>query len=160
MLPDLSIGYFSQTMQGVQEINGIQHTYGTGERFSGIQAGISIPLWFKPYTSKIKAAKLKEQVAQTNMELYTKSLKGNYRSLLGEYVKYNNSLDYYEKQAVPEADLIIEQATLSYKSGAMDYLDYVQSLTRGLSIKQNYLDALNNYNQIIISIDLITGKSN
>jgi len=160
MLPDLSIGYFSQTMQGVQEVNGISHTYGTGERFSGIQAGISIPLWFKPFTSKIKAAKMKEQVAQTNAELYTKSLKGNYRSLLGEYVKYNNSLDYYEKQAIPEADLIIEQATLSYKSGAMDYLEYVLSLNRGLSIKQNYLDALNNYNQIIISIDLITGKSN
>ena len=160
MLPDLSIGYFSQTMQGVQEVNGIPHTFGTGERFTGIQAGISIPLWFKPFTSKIKAAKFKEQVTQTNAELYTKTLKGNYRSLLGEYIKYNNSLNYYEKQAIPEADLIIEQATLSYKSGAMDYLDYVQNLTRGLSIKQNYLDALNNYNQIIISIDLITGKSN
>jgi heavy metal efflux system protein len=27
-----------------------------------------------------------------------------------------------------------------------------------LSIKQNYLEALNNYNQTIISIDFITGK--
>ena len=29
---------------------------------------------------------------------------GNYRSLLGEYNKYSNSVDYYEKQAIPEAD--------------------------------------------------------
>ena len=43
---------------------------------------------------------------------------------------------------MPEAELIIEQATLSYKAGALDYLDYVLTLDRALAIKQNYLDAL------------------
>ena len=61
------------------------------------------------------------------------------------------------KQA--EADMIIEQSTRSYKAGALDYLDYILSLNRALSIKQNYLDALNGYNQTIISIDFITGKT-
>ncbi len=158
MMPDLSIGYFSQTMQGIQEVDGMPRTFGPGDRFTGIQAGIAIPLWFVPYTSKTKAAKLNEQVAQTNAEYYSKSLSGSYRSLLGEYAKYSNSLDYYEKQAVPEADLIIDQATRSYKAGAMDYLDYVLNLNRALSIKQNYLDALNSYNQTIINIEFITGK--
>jgi cobalt-zinc-cadmium resistance protein CzcA len=159
MLPDFSIGYFSQTMQGIQEVNGIPQTFGTGDRFTGIQAGISIPLWFAPYTSKTKAAKIKQQIASTNVEYYTKSLMGNYQALLSEYGKFNNSVEFYETQAVPEADLIIEQATLSYKAGAMDYLDYILSLNRALSIKQNYLDALNGYNQTIISIDFITGKT-
>jgi cobalt-zinc-cadmium resistance protein CzcA len=145
-------------MQGIQEVNGIPRTFGAGDRFNGIQAGIAIPLWFIPYTSKTKAAKLKEQVAQTDAEYYSKSLSGNYRALIGEYNKYSNSLEYYEIQAVPEADLIIGQATLSYKAGAMDYLDYILNLSRALSIKQNYLDALNNYNQTIIAIEFITGK--
>ena len=48
-----------------------------------------------------------------------------------------------KKQAVPEAELIIEQATLSYKAGALDYLEYVLTLNRALAIRQNYLDALN-----------------
>ncbi|HEY6913369.1 MAG TPA: TolC family protein, partial [Paludibacter sp.] len=158
MLPDLSIGYFSQTMQGEQEINGVPRTFGKGDRFSGIQAGISIPLWFAPYTAKIKAAKQKSQQAQINAENYSKTLAGNYQSLIGEYSKYASNLDYYEKQAVPEADLIIDQATKSYRAGAIDYLDYIQSLSRALTIKLNYLDALNNYNQTIISIDYITGR--
>jgi len=159
MMPDFSIGYFSQTMQGVQDVNGIPRTFGTGDRFTGIQAGISIPLWFVPYTSKTKAAKIKQQVASTNAEYYTKSLSGSYQALLSEYSKFNNSVEFYEKQAVPEADLIIEQSTRSYKAGAMDYLDYILSLNRALSIKQSYLDALNGYNQTIISIDFITGKT-
>jgi cobalt-zinc-cadmium resistance protein CzcA len=159
MMPDFNIGYFSQTMQGIQEVNGIPQTFGTGDRFTGIQAGIAIPLWFAPYTSKTKAAKIKQQIATTNAEYFTKSLTGSYQALLSEYEKFNNSVEFYEKQAVPEADLIIEQSTRSYKAGAMDYLDYILSLNRALAIKQNYLDALNGYNQTIISIDFITGKT-
>ena len=158
ILPDLSIGYFSQTMQGSQEVNGIPRTFGTGNRFTGIQAGIAVPIWFAPYTAKTKAARFKEKVARTNAEDYSKSVTGNYRSLLLELSKNTSSVDYYEKQAIPEADLIIEQASKSYKAGAMDYLEYILSLNRALGIKQNYLDALNMYNQNIISIDFITGK--
>jgi cobalt-zinc-cadmium resistance protein CzcA len=158
MLPDLSIGYFSQTMQGTQEVNGMPRTFGPGDRFNGFQAGITIPLWFVPYTSKVKAAGLQEQIAQTDAEYYQASLSGNYYSMQEEYAKYNNSVEYYEKQAIPEADLIISQATMSYKAGAMDYLEYVLSLNRALDIKQNYLDALNSCNQTIINIEYITGK--
>jgi heavy metal efflux pump (cobalt-zinc-cadmium) len=158
LLPDLNIGYFSQTIRGDQTINGVPRTFGLGNRFTAIQAGIAVPLWFGSNAAKIKSAKLKEKVTQYSAENYSKSLSGNYNSLMGEYTKYNNSLNYYEKQAVPEANLIIDQATKSYKAGAIDYLDYIQSLSRALSIKQNYLDALNNYNQTIVSIEFITGK--
>jgi cobalt-zinc-cadmium resistance protein CzcA len=158
LMPDFSIGYFSQTLKGTQEINGIPRTFRAGDRFTGIQAGISIPLWFVPYRAKTKAAELKTKVAQTNAAYYSKSLSGNYRSLLGEYAKFSNSVNYYEKQAIPEAALIIDQATRSYKAGAMDYLEYILNLSRALCIKQNYLDALNNYNQTIISIEYVTGK--
>ncbi|MCE5331429.1 MAG: CusA/CzcA family heavy metal efflux RND transporter [Bacteroidales bacterium] len=159
LLPDLTIGYFSQTMQGsTQDVNGVPRTFGFNGRFTGVQAGIAVPLWFSPYAAKTKAASIKEKTTRNNAVYYTKSLSNNYRSLMLEFSKNSNSIDYYEKQAIPEADLIIEQATRSYKSGEMDYLDYILSLNRALSIKQNYLDALNNYNQTIISIDFITGK--
>ena len=158
ILPDLSIGYFSQTIQGSQEVNGIPRTFGAGDRFTGIQAGIAVPIWFAPNSAKAKAAKLKAKAAQTNAENYSKALSGSYRNLMLEFSKNTNSVEYYEKQAIPEADLIIEQATKSYKAGAMDYLDYILNLNRALGIKQNYLDALNFYNQTIISIDFITGK--
>ena len=69
---------------------------------------------------------------RTNAENYTKSISGNFQSLLDEYNKYSSSVDYYEKQAVPEADLIIEQATRSYKAGALDYLDYVLDTEQGI----------------------------
>jgi heavy metal efflux system protein len=158
MWPEFNLGWFSQTMVGTQELNGISRDFGQDYRFTGFQAGISVPLWFRPYTSRIKAAAISESIAQTNAYNYTKSLTGNYQSLIDEYNKYSATVDYYEKQAVPEANLIIDQATRSYKLGAIDYLDYVLTLNRALAIRQNYLDALNSFNQTIISIEYVTGK--
>jgi cobalt-zinc-cadmium resistance protein CzcA len=158
MLPNLNVGYFSQTIIGTQEVDGIPRDFGRDFRFTGIQAGIAIPLWFGPYVSKSKAAKISENIAQTDAAYYAQSIEGNYKSLLDEYRKFSGSVDYYEKQAVPEADLIIDQATKSFRAGAMDYLDFVMSLNRALTIRQNYLDALKNLNETIISIEYITGK--
>jgi heavy metal efflux system protein len=158
MLPDINVGYFSQTIIGTQDVNGTPRIFGKDSRFTGIQAGISIPLWFPPYNSRTKAAKINEKIARTEAENYSKSITGNYRSLLDELNKFSSSVDYYEKQAVPEADLIIDQATRSYRAGALDYLEYVTTLNRALAIRQNYLEALNSCNQTIISIEYITGK--
>jgi len=158
MMPDLNVGYFSQTIIGIQDVNGVPRSFGKDSRFTGVQAGISVPLWVSPYASRAKAAKINENIARTNAENYTKLISGNFQSLLDEYNKYTSSVDYYEKQAITEANLIIEQATRSYKAGALDYLDYVLTLNRALAIRQNYLDALNNLNQTIIAIEYITGK--
>jgi cobalt-zinc-cadmium resistance protein CzcA len=155
MLPDLNLGYFSQTIIGTQDIDGVPHDFDEDFRFTGFQAGIGIPLWFGPFVSRTKAAKISEDIARTDAEYYTKSITGNYQSLLDEYNKYALSTDYYEKQAVPESDLIIEQATRSYRAGAMDYLDYVLSLNRALAIRQKYLETLNSLNQTIISIEQV-----
>jgi cobalt-zinc-cadmium resistance protein CzcA len=158
MMPDLKVGYFSQTIIGTQDVNGTSRTFGKDFRFSGVQAGISFPLWFSPYTARTKAAKINENIVRTNAEYYSRSISGNLQSLLDEYNKYKSSVGYYEIQAVPEAILIIQQATLSFKAGALDYLDYIISLNRALTIRQNYLEALNNFNQTIILIESIKGK--
>ena len=158
MLPDISVGYFNQTIIGTQDVDGIPQNFGQDDRFTGVQAGITVPLWFFPFTSRTKAAKISENIARTNAENYTKSISGNYQSLLDEYNKYASSVDYYENQAVPEADLIIEQATRSYEAGALDYIDYVLTLNRALVIRQNHLETLNSYNQTVIAIEYITGK--
>lgn len=157
-LPELTLGYFNQSMIGVQEVNGIPRNFGSGDRLQGLQAGIAIPLWFPQYSAKVKAAKLKEQVAIANAGYFTLTLQGKYRTLLDELEKYRSSVNYYEEQALPEATLIIDQSIKSYKAGALDYLDYVLSLSRAMSIRQNYLEALNNYNQTVIQLEWTTGK--
>ena len=153
MLPDLSIGYMNQTIDGT--LNSSGNAY---RRFSGIQAGITLPLWAAPYTAKIKAAGISEAMAQTNSENFSKSLSSSYDQLLQEYATLKSSVDYYEQQAVPEALMIVDQSNLNYKAGSLNYLDYVLSLGRASDIRKNYLEALNGLNQIIIQLQYLTGQ--
>ncbi len=157
-LPGLSIGYFSQTIIGSQEVNGAARDFGSDYRFTGVQAGITVPLWFPQYISRSKAARINEAAARTDAEYYRKELLGRLQSLNDELNKYTSTVNYYESQAVPEAEMIIRQADLSYNAGALDYLDYALTINRALEIEQSYLDALNNYNQTVISIEYIYGK--
>ncbi|HNW69703.1 MAG TPA: CusA/CzcA family heavy metal efflux RND transporter [Bacteroidales bacterium] len=150
MLPDLSVSYFNQSNKDLS----------AADRFTGISAGVSIPIFFGASVSKVQAAKINTQIAQNNAEYYRNSLNNEYQALLQDYHKYKASLDYYETSAIPQSDLIIVQAGKSYKSGNIDYVEYVQSLDKALEIKANYLETLLNYNIAIIAIDELCGKTN
>jgi heavy metal efflux system protein len=159
MMPDLKIGYFDQSIRGIQDVNGSPTTFGPGDRFTGVQAGIALPLWIYPYASKVRAARINNSIALSDAEYFSQTLLAQQKSLNDEYRKYSASVDFYENQAVPEANTIIDQSTRSYRAGALDYLDYVLSLNRALEIRQNYLDALNNLNLTLINIEYITGQT-
>lgn len=158
MLPDFSIGLSSMTIRGEQNVNGTSRYFGNGYRFNSIQIGVSLPLFYSSFKSKIKAAKFKEQIAITEHAGISNNLLSEYHSLLSEYGKQQINIGFYEKQAVPEAELIIRQATQSYCEGEISYAEYIVNVSRALDIKQNYIDALNNNNQTVISLESITGK--
>ena len=44
-------------------------------------------------------------------------------------------------------------------AGDIDYFEYSLNLDKALEIKSNYLLALNGYNQSIVAIDKILGKT-
>jgi len=158
-LPDIHLGYFNQSLIGVQNINGTDQYFDASHRFAGVQVGVAIPLWFVPQTAKVKAAVLNELKSQSEYEQYQNNIESIYRQYLQEYLQSNNTIDYYEKNALPNANLILQQADKEYKNGELSYLEYLQSVRNALSIKANYLYALENYNQSIVKLEFIAGKN-
>ena len=150
LMPDFSVGYFNQSNKDIS----------TTSRFTGVELSISIPIFCFSQISKIKASKINEQIAQNNYEYYQKLVQSEFQILMQEYQKYKTSLDYYEKLAIPQANLIIEQSGKSWMTGDIDYVEYVMNLDKALDIKLKYLLTLNNYNQSVIAIDKILGKTN
>ncbi len=158
MLPDFKVGFSSQTIIGSQEVNGIDRSFGNGYRFNSIQFGVSLPLFFSSSKAKIKAAELKTTIAKNDAEVYAMNIKNEYMTLLYEYDKQQNAISYYNKQAVPEADMIISQSEYSYKHGEIGYPEYIVNVTKAIDIKQNYIETVNNYNQTVISLESTEGK--
>ena len=158
VLPEFTLGYFNQSLIGYQNTNGTDTYYGASKRFSGFQVGVSIPLWIVPQTAKVKAAGLNQKVMESNFEQHQTNIQNQYSQYLQEYMQDKNTLEYYEKSAIPNAELIIKQADKGFKNGEIGYVEYLQSIRTALTIKSNHLSSLNQYNQSIIKLEFLLGK--
>jgi len=159
LLPDIRLGYFNQSLNGPGQTRaGDPVVYSSGDRFTGFQVGLAIPLFgANAQVSEVKAAELKKQQTNLQLEAMTNELNGQLSALIQQHQKSLSSLSYYQENALPQAELILEQSQKGFASGEISYVEYVQGLDRALSIKFNYLDILNQYNQTLIRISYISG---
>lgn len=156
--PDFTVGYFNQSIIGTQTVNGLDKYYGSGYRFQGFQAGIQIPIFYKAYSYRIKAAQTEKKIVESNYDLYNLNLKGQYEQAAQEYMKNKTSIEYYEKSAKPNADLILKQAQTALRNGEIGYVEFLQATKTYTDIQTNYLQAINLYNQSIVIIQYLSGK--
>ncbi|MBL0745080.1 CusA/CzcA family heavy metal efflux RND transporter [Chryseolinea lacunae] len=158
LLPDITFGYFNQTLIGTP-LNTANNELATrSNRFQGFQLGLSIPLWFHPQASKIKAAAFKEQSAQNHYEQARRNTESEYATLVAEWKKHQESLAYYQQSALPQADLILNQSARAYRSGDIGYVEYLQGLNTATALRMGYLETLNLYNQAVLRIEFIQGQ--
>lgn len=158
LMPDLTLGYFNQSLYGTPNYRDASVVANASNRFQGVIVGVSFPLWAKPQLARIKANEANKNAAQASFEHFQKNLQGQYEQAFQEYQKYKNSLDYYEKNALPTADIIVKNAMRNYQSGNIGYIEFSQGLSRALSIQTSYLAILSQYNQSIVNIEFIIGQ--
>ncbi len=145
LLPDFTIGY------NKQKINGSGNYY-------GYQAGINIPLWFRPQKERIQAAGIGVKIAQSDYDNNQNNIVSAYNQQVREYQKWEEQLNYYKSSGLHEADEILNTAQKGYKYGNISYVEYIQDISQAFSIRLEYLDALNQYNQSIFNINYLLGK--
>ena len=156
-MPDFLVGYFNQSLRGIQNVNGFDQKFTGADRFHGFQVGVAIPILPGGNKSRISAAKINEQIAATNLESEQTNLNGQRIILVQQYLKQKSAIDYYEKTALPQADLIIKNAYKAFRNGEIPYIQYQQSLATALKIRTDYVDTIYQFNQVAITIETILG---
>ncbi len=156
LLPGVSVGYFTQSMIGAPTASGTPAD--ASDRYSGVQFGLSVPLFFGSYKADIRAAGLREEQARIRADYYAQLLYSQYEQQLQEVLKQRNSLEYYRSNALPRADLLIENAHKRYTQGEIDYVEYLQSLTQVSELRFNYLETQNLYNQSMADLEFLLGR--
>jgi len=150
LLPDITLGYFNQSF--IDAGNGGTN-YDSGDRFTGVQLGLSIPLWAKPHTSKIKAAKFQKQENEAQLEVIENQTKSQLQSLITALQKDLRNIEYYRNSGLPQSEILFRTAQRGFEEGEIGYIEYVQGLNRALTIQVTYLNFLNQYNQTLINIE-------
>lgn len=155
--PDFTVGYFNQSIIGSQNVNGQEQFFNGGKRFQGIQAGISVPLFFKPFSARIKAAKIEKQVAESQFSLFQTNLQGQFNQAYQELLKNSRSIDYYKSSALPNVNRILKQSQIAFQNGEIGYVEYLQALRTYSDIRFNYIQAINQYNQSVYTLQYLMG---
>ncbi len=158
ILPDFVGGYFNQSIYGPGNIFGNDYFLTTKNRLQGFLVGITIPLWFHPQKSKIKAAELNTQLAESDYNYNSSMLEGQYKQAVTMYLKYRNSINYYKNNVLDKLDVIFDQALKSYNSKAISYIEYLQVVGHALTIKQNYLNVIHQNNLNVLKIEYLLSK--
>jgi cobalt-zinc-cadmium resistance protein CzcA len=138
LLPELSGRVFSQRL------------YGVADPISGFSLSLDLPIVGKSFKTRIEAAKVEVTLQQKLLELETLQLQTTGSQARQELLKSEESLRFYETTGLLQANEIIEAATLGFRSGDISFADLSLFLTQAIGIRQNYLDALNGYNQAVI----------
>jgi cobalt-zinc-cadmium resistance protein CzcA len=157
-LPDFNIGYFNQSLIGVQTINGTDVYFEGSNRFQGFNVGISIPLTFFSNSAKIKSLDYKQQALQKEADNGKLLLQARLQSAFMQYQQNLSQYNYYKSTALPNAETIVSTAQAGYKSGSIAYVEYLQALQTVADLRLNYLQAINQLNQSIININFIINQ--
>jgi cobalt-zinc-cadmium resistance protein CzcA len=144
LMPDLSLEYFRGYNQGED-----------AKVYPGYQVGLSIPLVFGAQHSRIQAAKLEKNISESNTLNYIIQLETRQKTLMAEINKYNEALVQYQVTGKAMAEEIYKYAGMAFKSGEIDYFQYIQSLENAALIELEYLDNLNNYNQTVLDLNFL-----
>ncbi|BAV09666.1 cobalt-zinc-cadmium resistance protein CzcA [Filimonas lacunae] len=147
LLPDFVVGYNNQTMKP---------EYGNSLNY--VNAGIGIPLFSGAQSARAAASKtewerLKVQNQQAQLQTRTEVLNAQQ-----QVQKYAGSLRYYQQEALPNTQVIVSTADKQFVNGEIDYLQWTILVNQTIGIRNEYIDAVNNYNQSVITLQKITNK--
>ena len=159
VLPDFKVGYFVQSFAGTQEVDGQPKTYNALPRFQGVHLGINVPIFGKnAYKAKNDAMNLQVLVQQKQNDYLQTQLQSQLKQSVQQYDFWKTNVAYYEKTALLNAQSIINNATKAYQGGDIGYVEYGQALQTNLEIQKAHLEAINNLNKAVISIQFIINQ--
>ncbi len=146
--PDFSARVFSQTYLGMED------------PFTGFSVSVAFPLFgLKSMKSKVKSLEADVELQEAELRWQELNLDNQKNQAMIKLEKEQVMLNFYEESGLKQAESIISASTLSYRSGEVSFAELSQFIAQAISIKQNYLDALNSYNQSMIEYQYLANQN-
>ena len=127
---------------------GYQYSYELGDRFNGVTAGVSIPL----FSSKRRKAQARAQTSAISSSLLTLQSENEsfVRQLYGEAISLKQQMTLYGEVLDDDSctDLLIQ----ALDGGQISLLTYLQELNYFIQARINYLSLENQYHRALVTL--------
>jgi heavy metal efflux system protein len=144
-LPDWRLGVLNQS---------IERTYG----YSALHVGVSFPLFTKGLNARVQAARIQEQIRESQLNFTTRQLATELEVARARQRSLAATLDYYESFALPQAELIQQTALTAYTSGEIGYVEFFAAIQQAYLLQEEYLSNVLEFDTSLIRIEEILGE--
>lgn len=103
--------------------------------------GVSVPVDMGANKARRQSALVEIEKAHTELNDQQWSIDAHNRQLNCDYSKWQRTVEYYRKSALPLANEQRRNALLSYREGQIGYLDFIQALKTTMDVEFSYIDA-------------------
>lgn len=143
--PALRFGAFNQSLDLVTP-------------FWGWQVGASFPLFKTGRSNVTRAAEIDARIAGDQRDATQRAIRAQLTTATQTYLQRQREATYYNEQGSTLADALLNNATKLYKSGAIGYFEYVQTVDQAYRLYVGRSDALLALNSSILQLNYLTGR--
>jgi outer membrane protein TolC len=123
-LPDFKVGLF---YAGIGEPDVAMPPKDAGRDAIGLQAGISIPLWFGTNNSRVDKAMAEKSMARAEKVVRVNAVRTKIRTLFFKARNAQRIVNLYETGLVPQAAHSMEIAEVWYREGESSFTDFIET---------------------------------
>ncbi len=123
-LPDFKVGLF---YAGIGEPDVPVQPKDAGRDAIGLQAGISIPLWFGRNNSRVDKAMAEKSMARAEKVVRVNAVRTKIRTLFFKARNAQRVVSLYETDLVPQAARSMEIAQVWYREGESSFTDFIET---------------------------------
>lgn len=142
MKPSFNLGYSAQY-------------YNSGGWFSGVQGGVSIPLFNGQIRKKIEAQKTQIDIANYEYESRVLNINQELVKAKSAILLYNEGIQFYKEQLQIINPEMVRITQLNYKAGELSYLELLNTLQLMATNNRNYWEQIIAYNKAVIDYQYI-----
>jgi cobalt-zinc-cadmium resistance protein CzcA len=156
-LPDMSVGYFTQTLIGTA-MGGTPQAFATSrDRFTGFTLGLSLPLWFFSTSARVEQSRLGKQIAEQQLQYGRTTLSVEQLQLRSAIEVARTSVNFYATRALTESGLLVQQSQQSYEAGEASWLEFQSAMQRHLNVNLMDIEARHRLVSLLFQFELLSG---
>jgi cobalt-zinc-cadmium resistance protein CzcA len=152
-LPDINLGYFNQTLVGIQNVNGYDTQFTQANRFQGYMVGVNVPLFWGAFKSRNEVSTLSMQQNVWQKEQSYQSMQRAYVQLSDQLNVLMESIDALGGQLNNELQYLNEDAKIKYEVGEISFIEFLQIQQQRSDLELSYLQLVNQFNQTNIQLN-------
>lgn len=146
-LPEWGLGYNNTSIMGM---GADDIYYPLSRRFQYFQLGIGIPIFQQAQKNYVKASKIQEQIAQTDLQNVQYQLKNEFLQALNWYNVSLQNLQKFEQEILPKSKQLLEMTQKRFQNGDIAVTEMFLTLQQYVETQMNYLETVQKYNEAVI----------